>query len=76
MIKYRLVLLSASGIMEINCASIKIYFNSRSERAGRDAYARYADLVSEGNVPFVRSSGGTRVVAAAYNWTHGQFHIH
>lgn len=56
-------------------ATIKLSFDSRSEKAGKDAYARYAGLVSEGNVPFVRSSGGARVVAAAYNWTHGQPHI-
>ncbi|KDR84436.1 hypothetical protein GALMADRAFT_54583 [Galerina marginata CBS 339.88] len=43
----------------------------QSEEAGKEAFKRYSRLVSRGNLPFVRSSGGTRVVDSATNWTAG-----
>lgn len=44
---------------------------SRSEEAGRDAYARYSHLVSQQNLPFVRASSAERTVDSATNWTLG-----
>ncbi|KAJ4477454.1 phytase [Lentinula aciculospora] len=38
---------------------------------GAEAYARYRELVSADNVPFVRASSSDRVVMSATNWTYG-----
>ncbi|KAF8165911.1 phytase [Crassisporium funariophilum] len=43
----------------------------QSAEAGRQTFERYSRLFSKSNIPFVRSSGGTRVVDSATNWTSG-----
>ncbi|KAJ6575775.1 acid phosphatase [Mycena vulgaris] len=43
----------------------------QSFEAGEVAYERYSDLIRPGNLPFVRSSSGARVVDSATNWTAG-----
>jgi len=44
---------------------------SQSQEAGQEAFTRYSRLISQTNLPFVRSSGGARVVESATNWTLG-----
>ncbi|KAF8812207.1 acid phosphatase [Phlegmacium glaucopus] len=44
---------------------------SQSQEAGQETFQRYSCLISKTNLPFVRSSGGTRVVESATNWTLG-----
>ncbi|KAI0638614.1 phytase [Trametes polyzona] len=44
---------------------------AQSSGAGKEAFERYASLVSNENLPFVRASGSDRVVATANNWTAG-----
>lgn len=44
---------------------------SQSQEAGQETFRRYPRLISKTNLPFVRSSGGTRVVESATNWTLG-----
>ncbi|KAJ7636994.1 phytase [Roridomyces roridus] len=39
--------------------------------SGKTAFGRYASLISEGEPPFVRASGMSRVVESANNWTAG-----
>jgi len=46
---------------------------TRSHEAGQDAFTRYSHLISQTNLPFIRSSGGTRVVESATNWTLGTY---
>ncbi|GBE80211.1 acid phosphatase [Sparassis latifolia] len=43
----------------------------QSFEAGGDTFQRYAHLVSEDNMPFVRASSEERVVMSATNWTAG-----
>ncbi|KAF8178032.1 phytase [Pholiota molesta] len=43
----------------------------QSRESGREAYERYSNLISHGNLPFVRASSGVRVVDSATNWTLG-----
>ncbi|KAJ7153117.1 acid phosphatase [Mycena crocata] len=43
----------------------------QSFESGGLAFKRYRDLISAGNLPFVRSSSGARVVDSATNWTAG-----
>jgi len=53
---------------------------SQSQEAGQETFRRYSSLISKNNLPFVRSSGGTRVVESATNWTLGfsiaSHHVH
>ncbi|KZT29534.1 phosphoglycerate mutase-like protein [Neolentinus lepideus HHB14362 ss-1] len=44
---------------------------AQSFEAGTTSYERYAALVSESGLPFVRASSSTRVVMSAKNWTAG-----
>ncbi|KAF8575066.1 phosphoglycerate mutase-like protein [Ramaria rubella] len=39
--------------------------------SGQEAFKRYRSLVSRDEVPFVRTSSGSRVVLSANNWTAG-----
>ncbi|KAJ7618166.1 acid phosphatase [Mycena polygramma] len=43
----------------------------QSFEAGESAFERYADLITEDNLPFVRASSSARVVDTANNWTAG-----
>ncbi|THU97247.1 phytase [Dendrothele bispora CBS 962.96] len=43
----------------------------QSSEAGSKAFERYEHLVSEDNLPFVRSDNSERVVLSAINWTQG-----
>ena len=43
----------------------------RSYNAGQVSYRRYAYLVGEDEVPFVRAASSERVVDSAMNWTAG-----
>ncbi|KAG9310358.1 histidine phosphatase superfamily [Chiua virens] len=45
---------------------------AQSFDAGQEHYVRYASLVSEEMLPFVRASGDERVVESALNWTAGE----
>ncbi|EPQ58850.1 phytase, partial [Gloeophyllum trabeum ATCC 11539] len=47
---------------------------TQSFEAGQAVYQRYAGLVNESSIPFVRASGSTRVVDSASNWTAGFAH--
>ncbi|KAF9522115.1 phytase [Crepidotus variabilis] len=42
-----------------------------AQLAGEMAYERYSHIVSHDKLPFVRTSGGQRVVDSAQNWTLG-----
>ncbi|KAJ4470090.1 phytase [Lentinula aciculospora] len=44
---------------------------SQSSIAGAQAFHRYKHLLSEDDIPFVRSSSASRVVMSAQNWTYG-----
>ncbi|KAJ6578614.1 histidine phosphatase superfamily [Mycena sp. CBHHK59/15] len=44
---------------------------SASFESGESAFERYASLVTEDDIPFVRASGMSRVVNTAKNWTAG-----
>ncbi|KAH9947202.1 histidine phosphatase superfamily [Amylocystis lapponica] len=44
---------------------------AQSYDAGQEAYTRYAHLISQDNLPFVRASSKERVVQSATNWTAG-----
>ncbi|KAF9463690.1 phytase [Collybia nuda] len=46
-------------------------FGAQEFDAGRVHFHRYADIVSNGNIPFVRASSSERVVLSATNWTAG-----
>ncbi|KIM38767.1 hypothetical protein M413DRAFT_241634 [Hebeloma cylindrosporum] len=43
----------------------------QSTEAGEITFKRYQQLISQDNLPFVRSSSGQRVVDSATNWTAG-----
>ncbi|KAK7453498.1 hypothetical protein VKT23_011775 [Stygiomarasmius scandens] len=43
----------------------------QSTESGRETFKRYGHLVSETNLPFVRSDSSERVVLSALNWTQG-----
>ncbi|KAJ7058036.1 phytase [Mycena amicta] len=43
----------------------------QSQQSGETAFNRYASLISEDDLPFVRASGMSRVVDTALNWTAG-----
>ncbi|KAI0941126.1 hypothetical protein AcV7_002771 [Taiwanofungus camphoratus] len=45
---------------------------AESYDAGEQAFWRYADLISEEKLPFVRASSKQRVVDSATNWTAGR----
>ncbi|KAI0940316.1 hypothetical protein AcV5_001458 [Taiwanofungus camphoratus] len=45
---------------------------AESYEAGEQAFWRYADLMSEDKLPFVRASSKQRVVDSATNWTAGR----
>ncbi|KAI0329618.1 phytase [Cubamyces sp. BRFM 1775] len=44
---------------------------SQSAASAREAFKRYSSIVSADNLPFVRASSSSRVVASATNWTEG-----
>ncbi|KAI0758130.1 phytase [Fomes fomentarius] len=44
---------------------------TQSFQSGQEAFWRYRSLLSEKQQPFLRSSGGQRVVDSATNWTAG-----
>ncbi|KAI0355437.1 phytase [Trametes cingulata] len=44
---------------------------AQSFDAGKQAFERYASLISADHLPFVRASSSDRVVASATNWTAG-----
>lgn len=52
------------------CRYLKI--GSRSFQSGAEIYHRYGHLVDDHTLPFVRTSGGDRVVKSAVNWTAGK----
>jgi len=45
---------------------------SRSYDAGQEHFMRYAGLVNEEMLPFIRASESQRVVDSAWNWTAGE----
>jgi hypothetical protein len=51
--------------------SYRWYQNPSSAEAGEVTFKRYPQLISQDNLPFVRSSSGQRVVDSATNWTSG-----
>jgi hypothetical protein len=65
---FHLVLLSLCFFL---ASHIQALTQNRSQEAGQEAFTRYSRLISQTNLPFVRSSGGSRVVESATNWTLG-----
>jgi hypothetical protein len=65
---FHLVLLS---LFFIPASHIQAPTQKRSQEAGQEAFTRYSRLISQTNLPFVRSSGGSRLVESATNWTLG-----
>ena len=45
---------------------------SRSSDAGQEHFVRYADLVNEEMLPFIRASESNRVIDSAGNWSAGE----
>ncbi|KAG1897714.1 acid phosphatase [Suillus fuscotomentosus] len=45
--------------------------STQSFHSGAETYRRYSHLVDDHMLPFVRASGGDRVVMSAVNWTAG-----
>src|SRR6266540_4753854 len=71
MIYCHTVLFSEFRIHKITCMYSSV-LRCRSEVAGWATYARYTNIIFDDNIPFVRSSGSTRVVDSARNWTLGE----
>ncbi|OAX34013.1 phosphoglycerate mutase-like protein [Rhizopogon vinicolor AM-OR11-026] len=46
-----------------------VHFGAQSYISGAEVYLRYGHLVGDDMLPFVRSSGGDRVVNSAVDWT-------
>ncbi|KAG1743644.1 histidine phosphatase superfamily [Suillus paluster] len=44
---------------------------TQSFQSGAEIYLRYGHLIDDDTLPFVRASGGDRVVKSAVNWTAG-----
>ena len=68
MISYHLEPFSEHHIIDSNSTA---HQDPRSIEAGEIAFKRYPQLISQDNLPFVRSSSGQRVVDSATNWTAG-----